>query len=74
MPICARSMDEIEQQLAASIDWNRARVKFLARFLVALLAVKTVCLTQIASVFPGEAQTGSHYKRCQAGGIPARQA
>jgi hypothetical protein len=35
MPTCARSMDEIEQQLAESIYWNRARVKFLARFLVA---------------------------------------
>jgi hypothetical protein len=53
----------IEQKLAASIDWNLARIKFLARFLVALIAVKTVCLTQIASVFPGEATKDSHYKR-----------
>lgn len=55
----------IEQKLASSIDWNRARIKFLARFLVALISVKTVCLTQIASVFPGEATKESHYKRMQ---------
>jgi hypothetical protein len=53
----------IEQKLSSSIDWNLARIKFLARFLVALIAVKTVCLTQIASVFPGKATKESHYKR-----------
>lgn len=45
--------------------WNRARVTFLARFLVSLIAVKTICLTQIASVFPGDAEVASHYKRIQ---------
>jgi hypothetical protein len=55
----------IEQKLTESIDWNLARIKFLARFLVALITVKTVCLTQIASVFAGEAQPASHYKRIQ---------
>lgn len=55
----------LEQKLFESIDWNQARIKFLARFLVALIAVKTVCLSQIASVFTGQAQTASHYKRIQ---------
>ncbi len=55
----------IEQKLAHSIDWNQARIKFLARFLVALISVKTVCLKQIASVFPAEAKTESSYKRIQ---------
>ena len=53
----------IEQKLSESIDWNLARIKFLARFLVALISVKTVCLTQIASVFPGKAKPDSAYKR-----------
>ena len=66
MPSAAlRSMEQIEQSLTQSIDWNKARIKFLARFLAALIAVKSVCLTQIASVFPGEAQKDSHYKRIQ---------
>ena len=54
----------IEQALQ-STGWNQARIKFLARFLVALIAVKTVCLSQVASVFPGEALPASHYKRIQ---------
>lgn len=57
-------LDYIERTLVPT-GWNRARVRFLARFLVALFAVKTVCLTQIASAFPGAAQTQSHYKRLQ---------
>ncbi|HEV2124618.1 MAG TPA: IS4 family transposase [Chloroflexota bacterium] len=65
MPSALRSMEQIEQKLTESIDWNKARIKFLARFLAALIAVKTVCLTQIASVFPGEARKDSHYKRIQ---------
>ncbi len=62
MPAELRSL---EQKLSESIDWNQARIKFLARFLVALIATKTVCLSQIASVFSGEAQPASHYKRIQ---------
>lgn len=62
MPAELRSL---EQKLSESIDWNQARIKFLARFLVALIAVKTVCLSQIASVFAGHAQTASHDKRIQ---------
>jgi hypothetical protein len=65
MPSAPASIEGIEETLAQSIDCNRARVKFLARFLIALFTVKSVCLTQIASVFPGEAQVGSHYKRLQ---------
>lgn len=57
-------LDCIERALART-GWNRARVRFLARFLVALFAVKTVCLTQLACAFPGAARTGSHYKRLQ---------
>jgi len=59
------SIFSIEQRLSNSVEWNRARVKFLARFLIALFAVKTVCLTQIATAFPGTAKTDSHYKRLQ---------
>ena len=53
----------IEQMLTTSLDCNQARIKSLARFLVALITVKTVCLTQIASAFAADAQTASHYKR-----------
>jgi hypothetical protein len=45
--------------------WNLARVKLLARFLVALIVCRSVCLTKIANALAGEAQTASNYKRLQ---------
>ena len=55
----------LERTLAKSITWNKARINFLAKFLVALIQVKTVCLTEIATAFAGDAQADSHYKRIQ---------
>ena len=55
----------LERTLAQKVSWNKARINFLAKFLVALLQVKTVSLVQIASVMSGRATADSHYKRCQ---------
>jgi hypothetical protein len=59
------SIRPLERTLAENIDWNKARINFLAKFLVALIQVRTVNLTEIASVFPGRAKAESHYKRIQ---------
>jgi hypothetical protein len=55
----------LERTLAQNVAWNRARINFLARFLVAVVQVKTVNLSQVASVFGGRARPASHYKRIQ---------
>lgn len=55
----------LEQKLAANLDWHGARIKFLARFLTALITTRTVNLTQIANVFAGAAQPVAHYERCR---------
>ncbi|CAA9399482.1 hypothetical protein AVDCRST_MAG84-6055 [uncultured Microcoleus sp.] len=55
----------LEQILAANLSWNRARIKFLARFLVSLFQVQTVNLAKIAVVFAGDAKVASNYKRLQ---------
>lgn len=55
----------LERTLAENVDWNKARINFLAKFLVALIQVRTVNLTEIASVFGGSAKESSHYKRIQ---------
>jgi Transposase DDE domain len=55
----------LERTLEENVTWNRARINFLAKFLVALIEVKTVNLTEVASVFAGRAQRESHYKRIQ---------
>ena len=54
-----------EQILAQNLSWNRARIKFLARFLVALFQVQTVNLVKIACVFSSRAKMASNYKRLQ---------
>ena len=55
----------LERTLAQNVAWNRARINFLARFIVALIQVKTVNLAQVVSVFAGRAKPSSHYKRAQ---------
>lgn len=55
----------LERKLAENLDWNKARINFLAKFLIALTQVRTVNLVEIASVFPGRAAQASSYKRIQ---------
>ena len=55
----------LEQILGENLTWNRARIKFLARFLVAVFQVQTVNLAKIACVFAGKAKIASNYKRLQ---------
>jgi DDE family transposase len=55
----------LERTLAENVTWNKARINFLAKFIVALVQVKTVSLVQISSVMSGRAKQDSHYKRCQ---------
>lgn len=57
-------LHSLEQKLAANLDWHGARIKFLARFLTALITTRTVNLAEIASVFEGRAKTDSHYQTC----------
>jgi hypothetical protein len=55
----------LEQTLLDNLPWNRARIKFVARFLLALYAVRTVNLSILATAFSGSAKEESNYKRLQ---------
>src|SRR5919197_985222 len=55
----------LEQTLIDNLPWNRARIKFVARFLLALYAVRTVNLSILATAFSGSAKEESNYKRLQ---------
>ena len=55
----------IEQTLFENLPWNKARIKFVTRFLLALYAVQTVNLSIIATAFSGRAKEESNYKRLQ---------
>ncbi|MCA1612680.1 MAG: IS4 family transposase [Acidobacteria bacterium] len=55
----------LERTLASNVAWNKARINFVAKFLVALIQVRSVNLSEVASVFAGGACKASHYKRIQ---------
>lgn len=55
----------LEQTLSDNLPWNKARIKFLARFLLALYTVRTVNLSILATAFAGPAKEESNYKRLQ---------
>lgn len=55
----------IEQTLLENLPWNKARIKFVTRFLLALYAVQTVNLSILATAFSGRAKEESNYKRLQ---------
>jgi hypothetical protein len=55
----------LEQKLLENLPWNRARIKFVTRFLLALFSQRTVNLAKLATAFSGHAREASNYKRLQ---------
>jgi hypothetical protein len=55
----------LRDALRPHLAWHGARLSFLAAFLIALLRVKTVNFSALATAFSGKTQTESHYKRLQ---------
>src|SRR2546421_4818960 len=55
----------LEQTLIDNLPWNKARIKCVTRFLLALYAVRTVNLSILATAFSGHAKEESNYKRLQ---------
>ena len=56
---------ELKQALQPHLNWHGARLSFLALFLLALVKVKTVNLSELALGIEGKAQAASKYKRLQ---------
>src|SRR5262249_40798361 len=55
----------LERTLLDNLPWNKARIKFVPRFLLALYAMRTVNLSILATAFSGHAREESNYKRLQ---------
>lgn len=55
----------LRDSLKPHLPWHGARLNFLALFLIALIRVKTINLTELATAFRSEAKTNSSYKRLQ---------
>ena len=58
-------INELSDILHDYFPWNKARLSCFASMLVALFAVRTVNLSQIASALAGEAKESSRYRRVQ---------
>ena len=54
-----------EQTWLDNLPWNKDRINFVARFLFALYAMRTVNLSIMATAFSGPAKEESNYKRLQ---------
>jgi hypothetical protein len=56
---------ELKKALQPHLNWHGARLSFLSLFLLALLKVKQVNLSELALGFGGMGQSASNYKRLQ---------
>jgi len=53
----------LKQKLGEKLEWNKARIDFLAKFIMALIQVRTVNFSEIANIMMGKAKVDSNYKR-----------
>ena len=58
-------VEKLREELAKLLNWNAARIEFLAFFLPALYKVRTVNLAEIGRAFPGQASADSKFRRIQ---------
>ncbi|MES2998965.1 MAG: hypothetical protein V4700_06585 [Pseudomonadota bacterium] len=58
-------ISELKRILGESFDWNKARLDCFVRMLLALFAVRTVNLSELAVAFGSKAKVRSRYIRLQ---------
>jgi hypothetical protein len=58
-----KKISELTQILSHHFSWNKSRLDCLVRLLLALFAVRTVNLSEIAVAFTSKAEVSSRYKR-----------
>ncbi len=58
-------VSELKAMIGQTFAWNKARLDCFVKMLLALFAVKTVNLSEIAVAFASEAEISSRYKRLQ---------
>jgi len=56
---------ELNTVLQEHLPWNRARIRFIVAFVIALMKVTTVNLTKVANALGGRASKTSNYRRIQ---------
>jgi len=59
------NVSALKKTLGENFVWNKARLNYFARMLLALFSVRTVNLSEIAVAFAAKAEVNSRYKRLQ---------
>lgn len=60
-----KMLEELKIKFSETLNWNKARIDFVTKFIIALFTSKTVNLAEIANIFYGKAKVASNYKRLQ---------
>src|SRR5690606_42025358 len=61
-----KHISELERSLSVHLSWNKSRIGCLARMMLAMIAVRTVNLVDIACAFGGgKTKALSSYRRLQ---------
>lgn len=60
-----KSSTKLQGYLGEHFSESRHRIEFMSRFILSLIKVKTVNLTQIALAFNGQVKSASNYRRIQ---------
>ena len=55
----------LEKSLKESLGWHQARICLMSHFIIGLIRVRTVNLTDIAVSFSGNSESSSNYRRLQ---------
>lgn len=53
----------LAQTLLQNLQWNLARINFISQYLLALIKARTINGAEIATLFEGDSQQDSHYRR-----------
>ena len=60
-----RHNSKLDELLQTRFSWNKSRIRFVSMFIISLIKVKTVNLTQIALSLNPHARAESNYRRSQ---------
>lgn len=60
-----QQIDQLSKVLNSTFNWNKARMDCFVGILIALLKLRSINLTELASAFPSEARKESRYRRIQ---------
>ena len=60
-----KPVSALQDKISLHLDWNKARVEFVAQFILSLITLRTCSLYRLCVAFQRDASSASSYKRIQ---------